>query len=40
METMTIYETLQLIAATSIVAEIIGISMLITLFIKIIKNNK
>ena len=40
METLTIYETLQLIVATSIVAEIIGISILITLFIKIIKNNK
>ena len=40
METLTIYETLQLIVIISIIAEIIGISMLITLFIKIIKNNK
>ena len=40
METMTIYETLQLIVIISIIAEIINISMLITLFIKIIKNNK
>lgn len=40
METLTIYETLQLIVIISIIAEIINISMLITLFIKIIKNNK
>lgn len=37
---LTIYETLQLIAVTSIVAEIISVSILITIIIKLIKNSK
>lgn len=40
MEALTIYETLQLIAVTSIIAEIISVSILIALFIKLIKGNK